>query len=68
MYDHDHDFGYDYDDRRTTLIAASRRTRRWRRWGCWLLGFVVGTLAILGWLTLGLAAEQETPTARQWNF
>jgi hypothetical protein len=66
MYDHDHDFGYDYDDRLTTLIAASHRTRRWRRWGCWLLGFVVGTLAILGWLTL-LSAAPATPTARQWD-
>jgi hypothetical protein len=56
LYDHDHDLISDYDHRLATLIAASNRATRWRRWACWLLGFVVGTLAILGWLTLLPAA------------
>jgi len=62
MYDTD----YDYSSQLDALTHAHQRRGQWKRWGAWLLGFVVGTVAILGWITL-LAAAEATPTARQWD-
>ena len=61
MYDTEYDYKAQFDaiERRQTSPLP------WRCWGCWLAGFGVATLAILGWLTLSRRQDNRRRPPRR---